>query len=48
MAQATVPGGNPGNNPVVLGAGDFNIFNSFQPIVRNEDPGWGTLKDIYR
>lgn len=48
VAQATVPGGNIGANPVSLSAGDYNTFNSFQPIVQIDAASWGKIKDLYR
>jgi hypothetical protein len=48
VQQATVPSGNPGNNPVTLATGDYNTFNSFQPIVPGDDLSWGKVKNLYR
>jgi hypothetical protein len=49
VAVATVPAGNPGSpSTVSLGAGDYNTFNTFQPIVQNEATSWGVVKDLYR
>lgn len=48
VQQATVPPGNIGQAPVTLATGDFNTFNSFQPIVQNGDLSWGRVKELYR
>jgi hypothetical protein len=47
VAGGTVPAGNIGVNPTTLATGDFNVFNSFAPVVPAETSTWGRIKQLY-